>query len=261
MPDWTLINTTNTDAIYVNNKYGLRRNRVGDTLLAGGYCKNTVTPVVATNTGIFASANSIGIQPTDRISFGLVNAQPTTYSNGATGNTVSYGFAVNFPLGTDSSNPALPEGKVRVQIIIAGAIISTTLASRMGQNYVDSMDALIIAYDNTYFTFYINGVVVYKSDPVTTGWRGAPIYFLGMIADSATPVTPTVTALPTYESAITDIKLGTFKTSTPGAPILMSGGRKARDVAITPVKPHSIKNLKIKPAKVGKKTFKKKRKE
>ena len=129
----------------------------------------------------------------------------------------------------------------------------------MGQTFISSTDALMVAYDNMYFTFYINGVVVYKSGVVTTGWTGAPLYFIGTIGDPATPVTPTVTALPPYESAITDIKLGTFRTSSPGAPLLMSGG-KARKVPVTPLNPRKIKNLNIKP-KVGKKTFRKKRKE
>ena len=257
MPDWTFANANNTDSLYVNSKYGLRRNKVGDALLAGGYCRNTVTPAAGTNTGVFASAYSVGIRPNDRICFGLTNVVPTTYSNGATGNTVAYGFAINYPFGTDAANPGLPEGEVRVQIIIGGSIISTALAASMGQTFISSTDALMVAYDNMYFTFYINGVVVFRSAAVTTGWTG-PVYFVGLMADPAAPVTPAV--IPPYESAITDIKLGTFKTSTPGAPLLMSGGKKARRVPVTPLNPRKIKNLHIKP-KVGKKTFRKKRKE
>ena len=213
IPPFTLPSSTATKS--APGRYSIKK-ILNATGIAGAYSNETVSPNIASNTGVFIKSRCV-------VNGGQRNSCIFGFTDNANlvGPDVKYGFALQ---SLDNTDTGVSSEKMKASIIwerqtvqVDESYYSATQSPTSSNLYVSPSDIILISYDCVHFKFYVNGVLVAKR-PKTMGIPEV-LRFSGFIY--------TETNSSIKEPAILDIEIGPYN-KTSFFDIMLGGMRKKK---------------------------------
>ena len=213
IPPFTLPSSTATKS--APGRYSIKK-ILNTTGIAGAYSNETVSPNMATNTGVFIKSRCV-------VNGGQRNSCIFGFTDNANlvGPDVKYGFALQ---ALDNTDTGVSPEKMKASIIwerntmgVDESYYSATQSPTSSNLYVSPSDIILISYDCVHFKYYVNGVLVAKRPKI----MNVPevLRFSGFIY--------TETNSSIKEPAILDIEIGPYN-KTSFFDIMLGGMRKKK---------------------------------